>query len=140
MKSAAHFVERLAEVSFRSVFNPYRDACGQHDGPEAPAIRRANLLRYLEAIVDAGVDSIWLGRDCGYRGARRTGIALTDEIHLAMLQQHLGVTGITKATTGSPLKERTATEVWKVMQTVSVNVFLWNVFPTDARFDNDGVA
>ena len=88
-----------------------------------------NLQRYVEATVAGGVDSVWLGRDCGYRGARRTGIALTDEIHLTTLESHFGISGIVKATVGGPVKERTATEVWKMMREVKAKAFLWNVFP-----------
>ena len=125
----ASFIEQLSVISFRGVFNPYRDACCQHDHPDSPAIRRTNLQRYVEAATSFGVDSVWLGRDCGYRGARRTGIALTDELHLTALQSHFGFSGLAKATVGNVVKERTATEVWKVMLGVKAKAFLWNVFP-----------
>jgi uracil DNA glycosylase superfamily protein len=125
----ARFIEQLSAISFRSVFNPYRDACCQHDHSDSPAIRRMNLQRYMEATVFSGVDSIWLGRDCGYRGARRTGIALTDELHLTAVENHFGISGLAKATVGNVMKERTATEVWKVMLGVKAKAFLWNVFP-----------
>jgi hypothetical protein len=72
---------------------------------------------------------VWLGRDCGYRGGRRTGIALTDEIQLKTLERHLGVRGMAKATIGEPMKEQTATQVWKIISVIDVKVFLWNVFP-----------
>ncbi len=123
------FVEQLAAISFRGVFNPYRDACSQHDHSDSPAIRRMNLQRYVEATVSSGMDSIWLGRDCGYRGARRTGIALTDELHLTALEMHFGISGLAKATVGGLVKERTATEVWKVLLEMKAKAFLWNVFP-----------
>ena len=126
----SHFVEQLAAVSLNGVFNPYRDACHQHDHSDSPAISRKNLQHYMEAAT-AGVrvNSIWLGRDCGYRGARRTGIALTDELHLTVLEEYCGVTGLAKATLGGCMKERTATEIWKIMRDVKAKAFLWNVFP-----------
>ncbi len=123
------FVELLSEISFPHVFNPYRDLCGDHDHAKSPAIRRLNLQRYLEAVVACGVESVWLGRDCGYRGGRRTGIALTDEIHLTALETQFGIGGMAKATVGVPVKERTATEVWKILREIDKKVFLWNVFP-----------
>jgi len=123
------FIDRLIQISFPDVFNPYRDLCDEHDHSESPAIRRLNLQRYLDAIFTHGVDSLWLGRDCGYRGGRRTGIALTDEMQLETLERHFGFGGISKATVGMPVKERTATEVWKVIREVNAKVFLWNVFP-----------
>lgn len=123
------FVRQLSEVSFPDVFNPYRDMCSEYDHVDSPAIRRLNLKQYLDAVVECGVESVWLGRDCGYRGGRRTGIALTDEIHLTLLEAHFGIGGMEKATVGEPIKERTATEVWKILREIDQKVFLWNVFP-----------
>ena len=123
------FVNQLSQVSFPNVFNPYRDLCGDHDHPGSPAIRRLNLERYLDAVVACGIQSVWLGRDCGYRGGRRTGIALTDEIHLKTLESQFGIGGMAKATVGGRIKERTATEVWKILREIDQKVFLWNVFP-----------
>jgi hypothetical protein len=123
------FISRLTEISFRDVFNPYRDLCNQHDHSKSPAIRCLNLQRYLDAALAHGIDSLWLGRDCGYRGGRRTGIALTDEMQLDTLERHFAFGGIMKATVGMPIKERTATEVWKIIREVNAKVFLWNIFP-----------
>jgi hypothetical protein len=127
--NSKQFVNQLSQISFPDVFNPYRDLCSDHDHPESPAIRRFNLQQYLDIALACGIESIWLGRDCGYRGGRRTGIALTDEFHLEMLERHFGFGGITKATVGAPVKERTATEVWKIIREVNAKAFLWNVFP-----------
>jgi hypothetical protein len=85
--------------------------------------------RWVELVRAAEVECVWLGRDCGYRGGRRTGIALPDELHLDALQHHLGIDGIAKATVGSPITERTATHVWKAILEVNAKVFLWNIFP-----------
>jgi uracil-DNA glycosylase len=71
-----------------------------------------------------------LGRDLGYRGGRRTGIALTDEFHLDFLKETFGIYGIVKATTDDErTKERTATEVWKLLNEIGKPVLLWNAFP-----------
>ncbi|MEG4065436.1 uracil-DNA glycosylase [Microcoleus sp. SVA1_A1] len=127
--NAELFVNHLSQITFKGVFNPYRDLCDEHDHSESPAIRRLNLQRYLDAAVNCGVESVWLGRDCGYRGGRRTGIALTDELNLEALDHQFGISGLAKATVGQPLKERTATEVWKIIREVDAKVFLWNIFP-----------
>ncbi|MGH7812801.1 MAG: uracil-DNA glycosylase [Candidatus Binataceae bacterium] len=127
--NAQVFVANLSRLSLPSVFNPYRDVCSEHDGIEGPAIRRSNLRLYLDAALRSGVDSVWLGRDCGYRGARRTGIALTDEAHLTLLARRFAIEGIAKATNGPTVKERTATEVWKIIHEVDARMFLWNIFP-----------
>ena len=127
--NSKQFIHELSLISFPNVFNPYRDFCGDHDHSKSPAIRRLNLQRYLDAALNHGIDSLWLGRDCGYRGGRRTGIALTDEMQLETLERHFSFGGITKATVGMPVKERTATEVWKIIHEVNAKAFLWNVFP-----------
>lgn len=127
--NAESFVEQLSQITFSGVFNPYRDLCQDHDHSESPTIRRSNLRRYLDTAAKEGVESVWLGRDCGYRGGRRTGIALTDEIQLEVMGRLFGISGLKKATAGLPVKERTATEVWKIIREVDARVFLWNVFP-----------
>lgn len=123
------FVHLVSQIELPDVFNPYCDRCRDHDQPEGPAIRRLNLERYLHVVAATGIDSVWLGRDCGYRGGRRTGIALTDEFHLTTLESHFGIGGMEKATIGAAIKERTATQVWKSIREVNARVFLWNVFP-----------
>jgi len=127
--NAELFVNHLSQITFNGVFNPYRDICDEYDYSESPAIRRLNLQRYLNAAVNCGVESVWLGRDCGYRGGRRTGIALTDEITLEALDYMFEISGLAKSTIGEPVKERTATEVWKIIREVDAKVFLWNIFP-----------
>ena len=127
--NSQEYVDRLSRVSLPDVFNPYRDLCGDYDHPRSAAIRRANLQRYLDAAFDIQIESLWLGRDCGYRGGRRTGIALTDEVQLQTLERHFEFNGVNKATVGLAVKERTATEVWKIIREVDARAFLWNVFP-----------
>ena len=63
MTRAQAFVDELAALSFENVFNPYADCCPEHDRPDAPAIRRRNLVRVLEAAQALGTDTIWFGRD-----------------------------------------------------------------------------
>ena len=53
----------------------------------SPARRRRNLEIALHAAIDAKVGTIWIARDIGYRGGRRTGLALTDEPHLDRFSQ-----------------------------------------------------
>lgn len=123
------FVGALADISLPHVFNPYRDTCPAHDRWDAPALRRKNLRSILEAAGRQGVDTLWMGRDLGYRGGRRTGLALTDEKHLpAMARLYPGI-ALSKSTTSPDVAERTAAEIWAVLAQLDRAPLLWNVFP-----------
>lgn len=122
-------VERLAQTNLPDVFNPYSDRCLEHDREDAPAIRRANLQRVLERQAEVRTDTIWVGRDFGYRGARRTGISLTDEGHLDWLSSALGLAELPLATTTSPVSERTAKVTWGVVKRLKSPPVFWNAFP-----------
>jgi hypothetical protein len=126
---AEAFVEALSALSFDNVFNPYADFCEEHDLPNAAAIRRRNLVCMLDGAEALGTDSIWFGRDLGYRGGRRTGLALTDEMHLAVLGTTFGGVAVERATATAPVGERTAQEIWKMIRRLPTPPFLWNAFP-----------
>ena len=72
------FVDELKSYQGNNVFNPYADLCTIYDKFNAADIRRNNLRLTLDSFLQTGVDSIWIGRDLGHRGGRRTGLALTD--------------------------------------------------------------
>ena len=76
-----------------------------------------------------GTDTMWCGRDLGYRGGRRTGLALTDEAHLGVLRALLGTPRVAKATSTESAAERTALQIWKIIRHLPQPPFLWNVFP-----------
>lgn len=127
--NSKHFVSSLAAFSMPGVFNPYRDKCAIHDLADAPRVRRSNLATYLEAIEAIGVDTIWMGRDLGYRGGRRTGLALTDEQNLLDLARAYPGSKPKKATRGPVVAERTAAEIWGILCRLKHPPLLWNVFP-----------
>lgn len=129
-------VDALAGIRLTNVFNPYADVCPVHDRLDAPAARRANLLDFLKAVKRLGSDTIWMGRDLGYRGGRRTGLALTDERHLPVIASVYGARA-GQATIGPPMAERTATEIWAILSQLSAPPFLWNVFPFHPHEPND---
>lgn len=124
-----NFVGNLAEVSLPNVFNPYRDTCPIFDIACAPEIRRANLASLLRAAREQKVASIWIARDLGYRGGRRTGLALTDEFHLPKMASMFGDIDLKRTTVGPSVKERTATTIWSVIERIGQPIFLWNAFP-----------
>lgn len=122
------FVERIAAEQFDHCFNPYADRCPVHDSVDAPNRRAKTLSRLVARAEACEVDAIWIGRDLGYRGGRRTGLALTDDIHIA---EHLARWGLTakRPTVGEAVSERTAAVIWQMLSQTQLNVFLWNVFP-----------
>lgn len=129
MKNIEQFLRKLASVRLPGVFNPYSQRCPIHDTPDAPQIRLANLRIFLSAVAESGIDEIWMARDLGYRGGRRTGVALTDEVHLGLLNKLCSTNALRRATIGEVVSERTATVVWDVILEVGRTPFLWNAFP-----------
>jgi len=126
--SATGVIQALKGLSFKNAFNPYVDRCSVHDTAHAPELRERHLSHMLECAHRVDLDAIWVGRDLGYRGGRRTGLALTDAVHFPDHLQRWGLPP-QALTYGKPVAERTATVVWRVLPRNPVPVLLWNVFP-----------
>ena len=122
------FVESLSELEFENTFNPYSNQCDVHDLQGAPNCRKQMLSSMLEAATQRKIDSLWIGRDLGYRGGRRTGLAFTDDVHIQAHAKRWSIVA-GSPTRGKPVAERTAAVIWRVLSQVSEPVFLWNVFP-----------
>lgn len=123
------FINSIRNFSSENVFNPYKDICPNHDTQESPILRLLNLELYLLAHTSIKPKQLWVGRDLGYRGGRRTGLALTDEHHLQLASEIIGPKFFNKSTYTSSVKERTATEIWNVISNIEHIPFLWNIFP-----------
>ncbi len=123
------FLSELTLFKADDVFNPWVDNCRRSDASESSGIRRKNLVQVLEACVEAELVDLWIGRDLGWRGGRRTGVPLVDEMTLQSYGSSINAKPLFKATIDAPLKERTATEVETARSRVSRRVFFWNVFP-----------
>lgn len=136
--TVARFIDAVGDVALPSVFNPYSDRCPHFDLPNGAALRRSNLQEQIRAALDLGVDTIWIGRDLGYRGGRRTGIALTDEPNLVSANSKFNLqTPLRRATKGPEVAERTAAVVWRAIKRLDSPVLTWNVFPFHPHnFDN----
>jgi hypothetical protein len=123
-----NFIEKHLLGTFSDTFNPYIDICPLFDLELAPKIRQHNLAQCLEAAKRRNA-SLWIGRDLGYRGGRRTGLALVDEAHLNCFETSLGVEKLSRATKGPVFWERTASIIADAMVRVNEPVFTWNAFP-----------
>ena len=126
--TAGEFLEAVCALDFVNTFNPYSKRCAVYDLDDAPRRRAHALQAMLDAATRVEVDSIWIGRDLGYRGGRRTGLALTDDVHISTHAKRWGVT-VERPTKGEALAERTAAVIWSVLSRVEASIFLWNVFP-----------
>ena len=124
----AQFVEGLSKLHFENTFNPYSDRCAVHDLDEAPRFRSRALVSMLEAATGREIDSLWVGRDLGYRGGRRTGLAFTDDVHVQTHAKRWKLS-VERPTKGEAIAEQTAAVTWRVISKIKVPVFLWNVFP-----------
>lgn len=133
--SVESFVSTLSSYRGRNVFNPYADICETYDKSNASDIRRKNLIAILNSISNFDVHDIWIGRDLGYRGGRRTGLALTDEENLKSASQVWNV-NLSQATEGVGIQERTAGNIWKLAKHLDRRIFMWNVFPFHPHEEN----
>jgi hypothetical protein len=144
MTSPAHinrFIAELGAFSQPRVFNPWADFDAEHDfGPEAPAIRRDQLRRYLaERIGRARL--LLVAEAAGYQGCKFSGIAMTSERQLAASPPMGGefFEGPTRRTSREAVRpdgftEPTATIVWgKMLEAglqgrdwVNWNTFAWH--------------
>lgn len=122
------FTKELRNLKFENTFNPYSDCCALYDTRDAPGRRAEMIEAILRCATEDSVDAIWIGRDLGHRGGRRTGLALTDDIHLIHHLHRWGLE-LCRPTRGAPVAERTAAVIWQMLGLVQSRIFLWNVFP-----------
>ncbi len=127
MGFADDFVDGLKGLKFPDVFNPYSDTCPGADLQDAPERRSEALRSLIRAAQEHGVDDLWIGRDLGHKGGRRTGLAFTDDAHLARHCERWGIPVI-RPTRGW-VTEATASAIWQALDPIRTPVFLWNVFP-----------
>lgn len=134
--SSKEILNAIKQMEFENTFNPYFERCPVYDAENAAELRCHYLLEMLERAADSDLDAIWVGRDLGYRGGRRTGLALTDDVHFA---DHLVRWGLDskRPTYGDPVAERTAAVIWDILLRVNEPIFLWNVFPLHPYEEGD---
>ena len=127
MGFAEGYVNRLQGLKFNDAFNPYTDICPKYDRGDAPMIRSETLRAMIASAQSQGVQDMWIGRDLGYKGGRRTGLAFTDD---ATLPRHCDRWNVPVVRpTYEWVTEISASAIWGALDAIQSNVFLWNVFP-----------
>lgn len=142
------FLDKLQAYHSELVFNPWRDYDPACDiTPQAPAIRSANLRRYLELRIKAHY--LFIAEALGYQGGHFSGVAITSE--RILLGQHKDVqpesvlgewnyqrTSNPESALLNPsqkakgFNEPTDTVVWNALNRhglAAFDVILWNIFP-----------
>ena len=72
------FIDKLQSYQSENVFNPWRDYDADTEiGPQAPAMRRENLRRYLKLRQNAHY--LFIAEALGYQGGHFSGVAITSE-------------------------------------------------------------
>jgi hypothetical protein len=123
------FIQSLMDIKLENVFNPYTDTCPDHDLSVAAARRTEAVEKLIIQACRQETIYLWLARDLGYLGGRRTGLALTDDVHYPAHLQRWGIEASAPPCRGKPVKERTASVIWGELSRINSSVFLWNVFP-----------
>ena len=125
----AAFVERLAAVEMGPACNNFFS----HAVPEN-ALRRQNLLIYLQEMLDRRPSVLLVGEAPGFRGMRITGVPFTNRTILEGPANRFGLFGPGKGyvlppeAAGVPA-EPTATVLWQVLEEVDFLPLLWSAFP-----------
>jgi hypothetical protein len=123
-----YLFDLLEAFQGQGVFNQYRDIDSNLDRPDAAAIRRANLGRYLETFSRAAY--VLVGEAAGYAGCRFSGIPFTGEAQLVGPEPLPWATagGFNQSSRGDPWRERSAQIVWPALNGRR-DCVLWNAFP-----------
>ncbi len=135
MSDTKSFLSLVKQYRGNNVFNPFGETCAETDCEEAAERRLCNLRAQLKIAQSDRVFDLWIGRDLGYLGGRRTGIALTDEYHLPEFRAVWGL-DFDKVTRSATCQERTATVIWRALKALERPVLTWNVFPFHPHIAN----
>ena len=118
-----------------SVTNQYAEHDPALERGGGPAIRRANLRRYLQAFAHA--DYLLVGEAAGYAGCRFSGIPFTGEVQIVgpdCLPWAKGL-GMQQSSRGELWRERSGTIVWEAFAGRR-DCVLWNAFPWHPHGDD----
>jgi uracil-DNA glycosylase len=132
MPDFATFVERLSLVpTAPDAYNQY----GAGDNPYN-AIRRANLLRYLQDVAAKQSGIVLVAEAPGYRGMRLTGVPMVSRRilregvpALGMLGTANGYQDVIEPGFEAVQSEQTSTILWSVLPELGIVPLVWGSFP-----------
>lgn len=107
-------------------FNPWYSTNPDLDRPNAAALRRENLRRYLN-IFKSRPCSMAVGEAPGWRGCRFSGVPFTSEVQFN--GDCLPFAGETTSLASVPWWEHTANVFWSATSRYARDVFAWNAYP-----------
>ena len=113
MPTPESIVDALAEIVLPDCFNPYRDLDPLHDLPSAPALRRCNLLTYLQHMQKRNPDELWVAESGSHTGTRRSGLPLIPTTEVEDLNERFATRKFTSPTRSTDRAGMTATFVWQ---------------------------
>ncbi len=124
-------VGRLSQIQLDS------DACNQYaPGDEDNAIRRANLVLYLQTVLARQPKALLLMEAPGYRGCRLTGVPVTSRKVLLegvpglnLFGESAGFRDVSDRGFERVQGEQSATIVWGTLAEMKSLPLIWNAFP-----------
>jgi len=130
-KDILAFVDRLAQAKTQSnAYNQYAPDNAYNE------IRRQNLIRYLEQMLDYQPSAALVMEAPGYRGARLTGVPVTSRRLLMDVVPELKLFGAANGYVDIPEPgfeqirgEQTASIVWSTLSALGQPAVIWNAFP-----------
>ncbi len=128
---ATSLTERLRALLYTdhpgpSLFNPYASFDTERDLPDAVAIRRSNLERYIsERSQPPSV--VLLAEAPGPWGCRFSGVPITSEAQL--VDPDFPIHGRQSSRMAEPLQEYSAGIYWRILEPWHHSVFTWNAVP-----------
>jgi uracil-DNA glycosylase len=110
----------------KPLFNLYSSVDPQFDLPQAAAIRRANLFRFLDSLPERP-PVLLVGEAPGWHGCRFSGLPFTSEAQF--LSGSLPFEGQISSHLGAPHAESSATIFWQTMKPYHPHFFVWCSLP-----------
>lgn len=122
-------IHEISNHKFIDSFNPYNDICEYFDAPNSHKVRKKNLEKYLEYFSKLDSIDLWVGRDLGYKGGRRTGIPFTSENNIDTLNFKLGLDLKVESKSKVISSEVSANTIWEIFNNLPNNIIFWNIYP-----------